>query len=208
MKHASFRALRLVATTAAIVGVWGASAGAEAVSVYGPVQPEYTLGAFTYKAPTTDGWRQVTSVGSHLVLVYAESVEGGQINTRAQIDVEAFSADPAQLVGDVLWLTEQSQAQQVKERGDKLVAFSRIGAVDSKPNMMSYALVTRIGESDDMYETFYVVLANDKTAYLVAKLATKEAEYRSTPYFSQFESSLASIAAGDAESAPSAAATE
>ena len=48
--------------------VLGATAVAQGVSIYAPVQPLYKLGDFDYRAPTVDGWRQVTSSESGFVL--------------------------------------------------------------------------------------------------------------------------------------------
>jgi hypothetical protein len=169
-----------------------ATAFAQGVSVYAPVQPLYKLGDFDYRAPTADGWRQVTSSASGFVLVYAEEVPPDQINTRIQVEAEAFAVPDPKAIQDLMWLTEQGQAQQVKERGDKLIAFSKIAPVSTNDKVLSYALVTRIGE-EDLQESFFVTLAPDKTSYLVAKLTTKEPDYRQQIYFGQFEASLASL---------------
>ena len=173
--------------------VFCAVAVAEGVSIYAPVQPQYKLGDFDYRAPSADGWRQVTSAPDSFVLVYAESVTAEQVNTRVQVEAQAFAVPDPKIVQDVMWLTEQGQSQQVKERGDQLVAFSKIAAVASNEKVMSYSLVTHIGDQD-MYEIFYTIVAPDKTSYLVAKLTTKEPDHREQIYFSQFEASLASLA--------------
>ena len=55
----------------------------------------------------------------------------------------------------------------MKERGEKLVAFSKIAPIGANDKVLSYALVTRIGD-EDLHEVFYVMLAPDKTSYLVA----------------------------------------
>lgn len=170
-----------------------ATAVAQEVSVYGPVQPLYKIGDFHYRAPDKDGWRQVTSSESSFVLVYAEHVPPDQINTRIQVEAEAFSVPDPNMIRDLTWLTEQGQAQQIKERGDKLIAFSKILSVGSNAKVMSYALVTRIG-TEDLQEVFYVTLAPDKSSYLVAKMTTKEPDYREQVYFGQLEESLASLA--------------
>lgn len=170
-----------------------ATAVAQGVSIYAPVQPLYKIGDFDYRAPTVDGWRQVTSSESGFVLVYAEHVPPDQINTRIQVEAESFAVPDPKMVPDLLWLTEQGQAQQVKERGEKLVAFSKIVPIGANDKVLSYALVTRIGE-EDLHEIFCVTLAPDKTSYLVAKMTTKEPDYRQQVYFSQFEASLASLA--------------
>lgn len=171
----------------------GATAFAQPVSIYGTVQPLYKIGDFDYRAPTVDGWRQVTSSESGFVLVYAEHVPPDQINTRVQVEAESFAVPDPAVVRDLLWLTEQGQAQQVKERGEKLIAFSKIVPVGANDKVLSYALVTRIGE-EDLQEIFYVTLAPNKTSYLVAKMTTKEPDYRQQIYFGQFEASLASLA--------------
>jgi hypothetical protein len=173
--------------------VLAATAFAQPVSIYGTVQPLYKIGDFDYRAPTVDGWRQVTSSESGFVLVYAEHVPPDQINTRVQVEAESFAVPDPTVVRDLLWLTEQGQAQQVKERGEKLIAFSKIVPVGANDKVMSYALVTRIGE-EDLQEIFYVTLAPNKTSYLVAKMTTKEPDYRQQIYFGQFEASLASLA--------------
>lgn len=191
----AFLSVLLVATTAAAQG---------GVSVYAPLAPKYQLGDFDYEGPTVAGWRQVTSAENMFILVYAEEIDGGQINTRAQVNAESYKIPDGAADGrDTLWLTEQGQAQQVKERGDKLVAFSKITPIESNPSVMSYSLVTKI-DGVDMFETFYVALAPDKTSYIVGKLTTKDIDFRTQPYFSQLEASLKSLrhAPRAAESAP------
>ena len=163
------------------------------VAMYAPIAPKYQLGDFDYHAPTADGWRQVTSAVTSFILVYAEVLDSGQINTRAQVNAEAHAIPEGAAEGrDTLWLTEQGQAQQVKERGENLVAFSKITPVATNPSVLSYSLVTKAG-NDEMFETFYVMLAPDKKSYLVAKLTTKDLEFRSQAYFSQLETSLSSL---------------
>ena len=169
-----------------------ATAGAQNVSIYAPIQPLYKLGDFDYRAPSADGWRQVTSSASSFVLVYAETVPPDQINTRIQVEAEAFAVPDTEVVQSLEWLTEQGQAQQVKERGDKLIAFSKIAPVAANDKVLSYALVTRVG-NEDLHEVFYTTLAPDKTSYLVAKMTTKEPDHRQQIYFGQFEASLASL---------------
>jgi hypothetical protein len=169
-----------------------AAAQTQVLSVLAPIQPSYKLGDFDYRAPSEDGWRQVTSAPNSFVLVYAETVPPDQINTRIQVDAEAFVVPDPAVIRDLMWLTEQSQAQQVKERGDNLLAFSKIAPIASTDKVLSYALVTRAGDAD-IHEVFYVTLAPDKTSYLVAKMTTKEQDYRQQVYFGQFEVSLASL---------------
>ena len=183
---------RLLSLLLVVLGA-GPAAAQGGVSVYAPVAPKYQLGDFDYVAPSTDGWRQVTSEASMFILVYAEVLDSGQLNTRAQVNAEAHAVPASAAEGrDTLWLTEQGQAQQVKERGDKLVAFSKIAPLEANPAVMTYSLVTKIGD-EEMFETFYVILAPDKKSYLVAKLTTKDVDFRTQSYFSQLESSLASL---------------
>jgi hypothetical protein len=170
-----------------------ADASAQGVSIYAPLAERYQIGEFTYEAPKADGWRQVTSGDTSFVLVYAETVDTEKINTRAQVNAEAFAIPAGAAEGhDTLWLTEQGQAQQVKERGDKLVAFSKITPLGSNADVMSYSLVTK-DSGVELYETFYVMLAPNKTSYIVAKITTKDTDFRNQPYFGQVEASLASL---------------
>jgi hypothetical protein len=163
------------------------------ISMYAPIAPKYQLGEFVYKAPTADGWRQVTTAENMFILVYAEQIDEGQINTRVQVNAETYKIPEGAADGrDTLWLTEQGQAQQVKERGENLVAFSKITPVGSNADVLSYSLVTKSG-GVDIFETFYVMLAPDKESYLVAKVTTKDIDFRTQPYFSQLEASLASL---------------
>lgn len=195
-----------------IVVTMAATAIAQNMAIYAPVLPLYQIGDFQYRPPMVDGWRQITSTASTLALVYAETVASDQINTRMQVDAEAFAVPDPAMIQDLLWLTEQGQAQQVKERGDTLVAFSKITPVESNKDVQSYALVTRVG-SEDFHEIFYVALAPDKTSYLVAKMTTKEPDHRQQIYFKQFEESLASLvhkrtdSSGSDKAAPSAPAS-
>jgi hypothetical protein len=55
-----------------------------------------------------------------------------------------------------------------------------------------YSLVTRAGDKD-VYEIFYVQLKPDKTAYLSAKLLTRDVDYDEQPYFKPFLLSLPSL---------------
>jgi hypothetical protein len=127
------------------------------------------------------------------ILVYAEEVDGGQVNTRAQLNAEAYEIPGGAADGhDTLWLTEQGQAQQVKERGENLVAFSKIAPLASNSGVMSYSLVTKTS-GVDMFETFYVMLAPNKASYVVAKILTKDTDFRTQPYFAQLEESLGSL---------------
>jgi hypothetical protein len=169
------------------------TAAAQAVSMYAPLAPKYQIGDFEYQGPKVDGWRQVTTGESSFILVYAETVDQDKINTRAQLNAEAFAIpEGLALNHDTMWLTEQGQAQQVKERGDNLVAFSKIAPVESNPAVMTYSLVSKQA-GVELYETFYVMLAPNKTSYIVAKVTTKDTDFRTQPYFGQVEASLASL---------------
>ena len=180
-------------------------AAAQGVSVYAPLAPRYQIGDFEYVGPKVDGWRQVTSGESSFILVYAETVEADKINTRAQLNAEAFAIPEGAATGrDTMWLTEQGQAQQVKERGADLVAFSKITPIESNAEILSYSLVSKPG-GVELYEVFYVMLAPTKSSYIVAKITTKDTDFRTQPYFGQVEASLASLrhAPRPKDSAPS-----
>jgi len=175
---------------------------AEGVSIYAPLAPRYQIGEFEYQGPTMDGWRQITSAENSFIIVYAETMGDEKINTRAQVNAEAFAIPGGVAAGrDTLWLTEQGQAQQIKERGENLVAFSKIAPIESNPAVMSYSLVTKAG-GEDTFETFYVMLAPDKASYIVARITTKDIDFRTQPYFTQVEASLASLRHAPRSNAP------
>lgn len=163
-------------------------------AVYSIVQPEYQLGKFRMYPPAGDGWRQVGNSAAVLRLVYAEILETSMINTRADAVAEAFSIDTPDIVPSALQLTLNGQTQQMEERGDQLVGYTRIEKVESPVETHSYTLKTRLTETKNRYETYFVSLAPDKSTYMVVKFTTDEEGYNEKSFFKEFVASYAKLA--------------
>lgn len=58
--------------------------------------------------------------------------------------------------------------------------------------IFTYSLVLRVGDGE-AFETFYVLLAPDKSAYVAAKFLSRDADYDEQPYFKPFLQSLATL---------------
>jgi hypothetical protein len=162
---------------------------AQEITLLAPMAEEYQLGGFRYLPPPGDGWRQVGTSSDAFRIVYAEQLDEQRINTRLEVVAQTFEIPDPDMVSDALTLTRISQAQQVKERGDTLVAFSGIEKVGESPPVYLFTLVTKVMDSD-VFETFAVSLAPDKSAYLVVKLSTREKEFKEAPYYQPFLASL------------------
>jgi hypothetical protein len=186
----------------ALLALFAANASAQGVSVYSPISSEYRIGDFVYSAPQYDGWRQVTSAPGMFILVYAESVADGQLNTRIQIVAESHEIpeESREFVEDSKWLSRQSYGQQRIEREDRIVAFSPIEAVGDS-DLSKFTIVTSAPDGSDMFESFYVKLAPDHSSYLIAKMTTIESDFQEQDYLKQLEDSLAGIRVDSAEPA-------
>lgn len=159
------------------------------MSMLAPLASEYVIGSWRFTPPGGDGWRQLAESSELLRLVYADSLPDDKIDMRAEVVAQTFDISDPSLVTDVLALARLSQAQQVKERGDRLVAFSAVDKVADSPEVDLFTLVSKVGTAD-AFETFAVALAPDKSAYLVAKLTTREKAFRDAPYYKGFIESL------------------
>lgn len=166
---------------------------AQSVVVYGALQPEYRLGSFRYRPPMKDGWRQVTSEPSAMRLVYVESLGENTLNTRADLVAEAFPVPDPALVPSGLHLTSSGLSQQMEQRGDLLLGYTRISELESELETYSYTLAVKLGEDKKRYETFFVVLSPDKSEYLVAKLTIDEENYENLPFFVDSYDSIKAI---------------
>lgn len=196
------RLLSLIVASVVVVGFSGyAVVHAAQLTVFAPMAAEYTIGGFSYTPPAGDGWRQVTSSTDTFHLVYAESIGEDAINTRVDVVAKAFKIPDPALVTDVVSLAQKSQAQQASERGDKLIAFSRVAPVPGAESVHSYAFRTQVGDQE-LQEIFFVVLADDKSEYFVAKVTTQEADYTKAPYFAPLQTSLASLKHAGPSKAP------
>jgi len=164
----------------------------EELAVFAPMASSYRIGGFTFTPPSGDGWRQVTSSTDTFRIVYAEKLGESAINTRVEVVAQALPIPDPALVTDVVALAQESQKQQAAERGERLVAFSRVAPLPGTEGMQSYSLVTQLGEQE-LHEIFFVSLASDKSEYFVAKVATQEADYVKAPYFDPLRESMASL---------------
>ncbi len=185
-----------------LTGALGSLAQAGGLAVFAPMAAKYTIGGFSYVPPNGDGWRQVTSSADTFRIVYAERLGDDSLNTRVDVVAEAFNIPDPTLVTDVVSLAQKSQAQQAAERGKSLIAFSRVAPVTEASGVYSYSFRTQIGDTE-LQEIFFVVLANDKSEYFVAKVTTKEAEYTQAPYFAPLKASLANLKHTHASAEPS-----
>ena len=158
----------------------------------GPVQPSYTIGGFSFSPPASDGWRQLTQDREAFRLVYAEDLGEGRINTRMEVTARAFAIPDPDLVSDAATLAQTSQTQQASDRGEGLIAFSRVAQLAGAKHVHWFTLVSKVGDKD-LQEAFFVALAPDKSEYFVAKLATTETDYAESPYFKPFVESLSSL---------------
>jgi hypothetical protein len=136
------------------------------------------------------------------ILVYAESVADGQLNTRIQIVAESHEIpeESREFVEDSKWLARQSYGQQRIEREDRIVAFSPIEAVGDS-DLSKFTIVTSAPDGSDLFESFYVKLAPDHSSYLIAKMTTIESDFLEQDYLKQLEDSLAGIRVDSAEPA-------
>jgi hypothetical protein len=151
--------------------------------------------------------------------VYAEQVREGTIETRFGYTMEAHEIPAGVTVADAAALAETSRKQMSEARKADLVAISPIEAVPSIENMYTYRLLVHspVEGMPDAYEVYYVLMAPDKTQYLVIQCITKSPDYGDQIYFTQFYGSLVSLkysppvpagdaggAAGDAAKTPAA----
>lgn len=176
-------------------------ASAQGYAVYSVVQPEYSLGSFRVYPPNGDGWRQVSNETSVLRLVYAEIVEDSTINTRADIVGEAFPIPDPELVPNALRLTLSGQTQQMEQRGELLLGYTRIEKIDSGIETYAYTLKSRLADEKHRYETYFVSLAPDKSEYVVFKFTIDEEDYNKQPFFEEFVKSFGKMSHPEAASA-------
>jgi hypothetical protein len=167
-------------------------AGAQQMTMLAPLASEYVVGGFQYTPPGGGGWRQLAESTDGFRLVYADKLPDEKINMRAELVAQAFEIPDPALTSDALSLARVSQSQQLKKMGDALVAFSAVKKVADDPEVGLFTLVSKAGDVD-AFETFAVALAPDKSAYLVAKLTTREKQFRDAPYYKGFVASLGNL---------------
>ncbi len=218
MSGLTVSARALVLCTAAIVLAAATSSGsalAEDMAQLDPLAKSYTLGRFHYEGPDADGWRQVANATDSLQLVYAEQLEENKINNRCYIvmevhDLPAEAGSPA--ASD---LAERGRRQRTEGVKEQLAALSPIAAVPGVDNTYTYRFLLH-GPPElgaDYYEVYYVMLAADKSQYVIMQVNTRDLDYENQLYFQQFYATLAklkyqaSVVADAAKSAGATAAT-
>jgi hypothetical protein len=199
---------RHLAVAAALSFLAASSAFAQEVSILNPMAASYKLSGFTYVPPKGDGWREIGYALDSLRLVYAEQLGEGQINTRVDFTAQAFPIDQPAAAPDGAQLAQLSLQQRLTEKGDTLVAMSKVAPVEGKVPIHEYTLIVKIS-GEDHAEHYFVALAPDKTQYLAAKMITKDTNFREQPFFAPMLESIRSLtfeSAGASSSAPTPAA--
>lgn len=207
------RALAAAGAAIAFVAMMpGATAHAQGTAQLDPVAKTYTLGRFKYEAPQFDGWRQIANAPDTLQLVYAEQMEGNQINTRCHVVLEVYDLPAESRPPGVAELAEAGRKQLGAKVKDQMVAASLTAPVPGVENVSTYRFLLH-GPPEmgsDYYQVYYVALAPDKSQYVVMQVNTKDTDYENQMYFQQFYATLARLKyeapAGAAAASPSAAA--
>ena len=159
------------------------------------LRPEYSLGGFTFKPPTVEGWRQVSADSRGLEFVYAERIDESRLNTKAHIQVRTVDIPPDAQVATVQALAELSRVQQVGALGTFVVEPGKVEPVSGSDQMMTYTIVSRLLGDMKLHDAYFVALAGDKSEYAVVKFQTQENAYKDTLFFAQFFGSIASLKA-------------
>jgi len=184
-------ALAVVIVSVGLVAV-GAGSAVAVEQVLSPPSPMYRLGSFVYEPPTAAGWRQLSSSPSTLELVYVEMVSDKQINSRAHVVVEASKVPVGAHVDGPEALARLSRDQQAEARRGSLVKKSGVSRVPGDSGFYAYTIASKL-KGVDLMELFYVLLSGDRSEYVVLKLATREPDYKKTPYYIDIYGSLASF---------------
>lgn len=194
---------RLLAAVAAIViPALAASAFAQGMMQLVAIAPEYKLGHFRYEAPRVDGWRQDANAVGALSLIYAEQGQEGAINIRFGLVAESAAIPPDAGVKDAATLAETSRRQMEAQRKPDILEVFPPEPVPSVENLYHYRFRVRTPspENPTAYELYYVLMAPDRSEYVVMQGITRTEQYKDELYYMQFYGSLASLKwqAGDA----------
>ncbi len=192
--RSTWRRVALVFTTFALATAPLPASAQEYMQLNTPAA-EYTLGRFKYKAPQTDGWRQMANIQTSLSLVYALQPEPDKIDTVFGVVMEAHDIPPEATVEGAAALAAASANQMAEARKDALVARSPIEAVPGIEHTYTYRLLVHspVEGQPDGYEIYYVMMAPDKSQYLVIQCIAKNQDYGNQLYFTEFFGSLASL---------------
>ncbi len=183
----------LVAAAAVCWLLAAPQAMAQGTSVLHSVAETYEISKFHYNAPQFDGWRQIDS-GDALLLVYAEQVDDVAIRTRCSVVMRAYEIEDPREVKDAEWLAQISRIQQLETRAEHVVSDTPVERVSADSGLYRFKIVSKEDSTPDgRHELFYVVLAPDKSEYVVVHFVSEESGFDGELYFQQFYGSLASL---------------
>ncbi|RMF21429.1 MAG: hypothetical protein D6760_09445, partial [Deltaproteobacteria bacterium] len=157
-----------------------------------PIEAHYRVGGFDYLPPAGEGWRQVGSAPNEVHLVYAEVPEAEKVDFRLDLVIHAFDVEDPAAVPDAASLARISHQQQAAKRKGALVALSDVVPVAGGQQLYTFTLVTRAPEGD-VFESFYVGLAPDRSQYVVAKATTDDPAYEHAPFWQPLQESIVTL---------------
>jgi len=191
-RRRSSRKPGMVALLVAVAAAMPLVAVAQGMVVLNPMPSSYDLGGFTLSAPPIDNWREIQSSPTSLQAVYAERASDVDIKHRCHLLAESHPVDEPDYQGDTSSTAAAAWTQHTRLRGDALVAYTRVQPLEEAPHVYSFSLVVKVN-GEDIQETFFVMLAPDKSEYFVAKLTTKEAQFREAPFYSPLTLALSTL---------------
>ena len=175
-----------------LVLVFPLAVSAQGMIVLNPMPPSYDLGGFSLSSPPVDNWRETQSSATSFQAVYAERVSDVDINQRCHFLAESHKVDEPDYQGDSASAAAAAWTQHTELRGEALVAFTRVQVLAEAPGIFTFSLVVKVGE-ENVQETFFIMLAPDKSEYFVAKLTTKEPQFREAPFYAPLLLSLSTL---------------
>lgn len=175
-----------------LVLVFPLAVSAQGMIVLNPMPPSYDLGGFSLSSPPVDNWRETQSSATSFQAVYAERVSDVDINQRCHFLAESHKVDEPDYQGDSASAATAAWTQHTELRGEALVAFTRVQVLAEAPAIFTFSLVVKVGE-ENVQETFFIMLAPDKSEYFVAKLTTKEPQFREAPFYAPLLLSLSTL---------------
>ena len=175
-----------------LVLVFPLAVSAQGMFVLNPMPASYDLGGFSMSAPPVDNWRETQSSATSFQAVYAERVSDVDINQRCHFIAESHKVDDPNYQGDSASAATAAWTQHTELRGEALVAFTRVQVLEEAPDIFTFTLVVKVGE-ENIQESFFIMLAPDSSEYFVAKLTTKELEFREAPFYAPLMLSLATL---------------
>jgi hypothetical protein len=178
--------------TLVLVLVFPLAVSAQGMLILNPMPPSYDLGGFSLSSPPVDNWRETQSSATSFQGVYAERASDVDINQRCHFLAESHKVDDPDYQGDSASAATAAWIQHTELRGEALVAFTRVQVLEEAPGIFTFSLVVKVGE-ENVQETFFIMLAPDKSEYFVAKLTTKEPQFREAPFYAPLMLSLSTL---------------